>query len=198
MVLQHHNHFVYESYQKLIKHNISVYSVKTDAVTINSSDVEKVIEILSFQAGIGNWRVSKTKDIIYPTNNLEFVTNQEIPIMKLNINHLEVPDEYDSDAISKQLIDHKRVVVLGTLPGVGKSYACIQLENLGYNVLLVCPANELCKNNELAVTTHTFFSTGISEDVHMKKFDDAPYGVIVFDEIYLNDLSMLRKSENIH
>ena len=27
----------------------------------------------------------------------------------------------------------------------------------------------------------------------MKKFDDAPYGVIVFDEIYLNDLTMLRK-----
>jgi hypothetical protein len=88
------------------------------------------------------------------------------------------------------------VINLGELPGVGKSYNCKYLSTLGYNVLLICPTNELCKdneNNDLAITTNRFFGVSVSEEAKMKKFDDSPYDVIVFEEIYLNGLVILRK-----
>ena len=64
LVLQRHNYFMNKSYKKLKEQNITVYSVKTDAFTIKESDVEKAKELLNFEPGIGNWRLSKTEDII--------------------------------------------------------------------------------------------------------------------------------------
>jgi hypothetical protein len=184
LVLQRHNYFMNKSYKKLKEQNITVYSVKTDAFTIKESDVEKAKELLNFEPGIGNWRLSKTEDIIYPLTRLALKLNHEIPIKKLEIKHLDVPDEYDTEAICKQLIEHRRVINLCKFPGVGKSYACKHLDNIGYNVLLVCPTNELIKNNdELSITINTFFGVAVSDAVKMKKFDDSPYDVIVFDEI---------------
>ena len=126
----------------------------------------------------------------FPTQRLEMELNQEIPIKKLKINILDAPNEFDKDAIATQLINNKRVVVLGTLPGVGKSSACKHLETLGYNTILVCPSNELCNNmmDEWAITINTLFATGVNENAIMKKFDDEPYDVIIFDEIYKIDL----------
>ena len=196
LVLQRHNYFMNKSYKKLQEQNITVYSVKTDAFTIKESDVEKAKELLNFEPGIGNWRLSKTEDIIYPLTRLALKLNHEIPIKKLEVKHLDVPDEYDTEAICKQLIEHRRVINLGELPGVGKSYNCKYLSTLGYNVLLICPTNELCKdneNNDLAITTNRFFGVSVSEEAKMKKFDDSPYDVIVFEEIYLNGLVILRK-----
>ena len=52
----------------------------------------------------------------------------------------------------------------------------------------MCPSNELCKENikkgVVAVTANKFFSVGLSDDMKMNKFDDTPYTVVVFDEIY--------------
>ena len=51
--------------------------------------------------------------------------------------------------------------MLGELPGVGKSYACKQMENIGHNVLFVCPADEKCIQNGIqgifSVTANRFF-----------------------------------------
>ena len=44
----------------------------------------------------------------------------------------------------------------------------------------------------LAITTNTFFGVAVSEEAKMNKFDDSPYDVILFDEIYLNNLLFLR------
>ena len=51
------------------------------------------------------------------------------------INHLNIPDEFDTPAIAKQLIDNKHVCTFGDVPGVGKSHACKYLDTLGYNVV---------------------------------------------------------------
>jgi broad-specificity NMP kinase len=52
--------------------------------------------------------------------------------------------------------------MLGDRPGVGKSYACKQMEAFGHNVLFVCPTNDLCIDNVFnsgifAVTVNRFF-----------------------------------------
>ena len=47
----------------MIKNNIPVYSVKTNAFTILDSDLEKTKKILNFESGIGNRIVSKIEKI---------------------------------------------------------------------------------------------------------------------------------------
>ena len=86
-------------------------------------------------------------------NKLSFKENQEVEVKPLIVNHLEVPDEYDTNAICNQLVEHRRVILKADLPGCGKSYACKRLEDLGYNVLFVCPTNELCKKTTWAVAS---------------------------------------------
>ena len=87
--------------------------------------------------------------------------------------------------------------------GSGKTYACNFMEKLGHKVLFVCPTNKLVQNNEdSGCTLNQFFSVGMTEDEtkNMKRFDDSSYDVIVFDEIYFANITMLarikRYSEN--
>ena len=62
---------------------------------------------------------------------------------------------------------------------------------------MVAPSNELVKDilNDgiISVTVHRFFGCGITEESRSKPFDDSKFDVIVFDEIYLNDLHFLAK-----
>jgi hypothetical protein len=86
LLLQYHNYFIYKSYKKLSKNNIPVYSVKNDAFTIKEDDLQQCKELLNFDEGIGNWRLSKDKNIIYPTDDLTFKINNEIKVEPLKIN----------------------------------------------------------------------------------------------------------------
>ena len=64
-------------------------------------------------------------------------------------------------------------------------------------MLFVCPTNKLVQNNrENGVTLNQFFGVGMSEDggvTRISKFDDKPFDVIVFDEIYFASVRMLAK-----
>jgi hypothetical protein len=53
------------SYKKLRKNGVDVFTVKTDAFVIRSSDIEKATEVLEFDNGIGTWRKSKDSNIIF-------------------------------------------------------------------------------------------------------------------------------------
>ena len=129
--MQHHNLLIHQSFETLKDNNIKVYSVKTDALTLKASDIEKAKQLLHFDPGMGNWRISKEKNIMYPGRCLQLKQNV-IPIKPLIINHLNIPDEFDTPAIAKQLIDNKHVCIFGDVPGVGKSHAC------KYLVIMFC------------------------------------------------------------
>jgi hypothetical protein len=101
MILQNHNYFMYKSYQKLQKHNVKVYSVKTDAFTIKASDHHQAYSVLEFDEGFGTWRVSKKSNIIYPPNTWTKYDNLQLEIQPITINHLQTPDEYDNPHICK-------------------------------------------------------------------------------------------------
>jgi hypothetical protein len=197
LLLQNHNYFIFESHEKLKKYGVEVYSVKNDAFTIKAEDFEKATSLVKFEEGFGSWRLSKEEGIIYPTNKLTMKESHEVEVKPIVVNKLQVPDEFDTESICRQLVEHRRVILKAKLPGCGKSYACKRLEDLGHNVLFVCPTNELCKNNlddgVISVTVHTFFGCGISEDVKVSRFDDSRFDVVVFDEVYLCDLKFLTK-----
>jgi hypothetical protein len=66
LLLQNHNLRMYLNHQILTTNNINVYSVKTDAFTIDVNNIELAKSLLKFDNGMGSWRVSKTDDIAYP------------------------------------------------------------------------------------------------------------------------------------
>jgi hypothetical protein len=57
---------MYLNHQILNHNNINVYSVKTDAFTIDANNLELAKSLLNFDNGIGSWRLSQVKDIAYP------------------------------------------------------------------------------------------------------------------------------------
>jgi hypothetical protein len=63
-LMQNHNYFVYQSYEKLKKYGVDVFSVKNDAFTIKADDLEKAKSLLKYDDGLGSWRVSKETGII--------------------------------------------------------------------------------------------------------------------------------------
>jgi hypothetical protein len=52
------------NHQILTTNNINVYSVKTDAFTIDANKLELAKSLLKFNNNMGSWRVSKTDDIV--------------------------------------------------------------------------------------------------------------------------------------
>ena len=174
-----------------------MYSVKTDAFTSKASDHPQAYSVLEFDEGFGTWRVSKKSNIIYPPNTWTKYDNLQLEIQPITINHVQTPDEYDNPHICKLLIDNRRVLIKASVPGAGKSYSCKYLEKQGYNICMVAPSNELVKDilNDgiISVTVHRFFGCGITEESRSRPFDDSKFDVIVFGEIYLNDLPFLSK-----
>ncbi|MFM7985629.1 MAG: hypothetical protein ACKPKO_40590, partial [Candidatus Fonsibacter sp.] len=63
-LMQYHNLPVYETYNKLIK-NVDVFTVKTDAFVLRSSDLEKAYALIEFDNGFGTWRKSKDDNISF-------------------------------------------------------------------------------------------------------------------------------------
>ena len=65
LLLQHHNSKMYNDYKSRVNIGIEVFSVKTDAFTIKSSDLERAKACIAFNGDIGAWRCSKYEILIY-------------------------------------------------------------------------------------------------------------------------------------
>jgi hypothetical protein len=196
LLLQEHNFKMMNAYDRLVEANIKVVSVKTDCFTIPVECEAMARELLSFDQGIGTWRVSKTSDIIFPFEVLKQYQLEDITIEHIKTHELVIADEWNTDEMCEHFEQHKRVMVRAEYAGCGKSYACKALEARGHKVLFVCPTNKLAQNNkENGVTLNSFFGVGMTDDATQKmaKFDDSEYDVIVFDEIYFANIRMLAK-----
>ena len=54
LLMQHHNYYMNECHETLVKNCIQVATVKSDALTISEGDLEKAKHLLNFKIGIGN------------------------------------------------------------------------------------------------------------------------------------------------
>ena len=45
LLMQHHNFLIHQSFETLKENNIKVYSIKTDALTLKASDIEKAKQL---------------------------------------------------------------------------------------------------------------------------------------------------------
>ena len=196
LILQGHNFKLMQAYDGLTEANIKVVSAKKDCFTIPSGDEPLARTRLSFEEGIGSWRVSKTDDIIFPFDNLKCVELEDIEFSHLVTQELASTDEWKTDEMCDHFEQQRRVMVRAEFAGWGKSYACKAMEARGHKVLFVCPTNQLAQNNkENGVALNTFFAVGLTDDAtqRMNKFDDSKYDVLVFDEIYFANVRMLAK-----
>ena len=200
MLLQFHNFKMYETYNKLVENNIKVYRIKSDAICIHEDDLTRVKGnpnhfiksykegLLKFGDGIGEWKVSKSS-IHFPTDKYKFKYNKLIQIPVYTNEEIIPKNEWDTPAICDELKEKNPCMIKADLPGSGKSFIGKYFENMGYNVLFVCPTNHLNQNCECeGVTANKFFSIGVDENNdRMPVYDHSKFNVICFDEIYCND-----------
>ena len=205
MLLQYHNYAMYEAYNKLIAKGIKVYGVKSDAFTIHQDDLNKVRPnpnhfiksyregILDFESAIGNWRVS-TSRINYPTEKYKFKYNKLIQIPLQENEALDVIDEWDTEAVCKQIIPNSPCMIRAKFAGSGKSYIGQYLNKMGYNVLFVVPHNRLSQEIEgKATTLNMFFSIPVNKGDDLPCFDHSDFNVIFFDEIFMSNIYIYNK-----
>ena len=205
MLLQYHNYAMYEAYTKLEEKGVKVYSVKSDAFTIHQDDLNKVRPnpnhfiksyregILNFEDAIGNWRVS-TSHINYPTEKYKFKYNKLIQIPLQENEALDVVDEWDTEAVCKQIIPNSPCMIRAKFAGSGKSYIGQYLNKMGYNVLFVVPHNRLSQEIEgKATTLNMFFSIPVNKGDDLPCFDHSDFNVIFFDEIFMSNIYIYNK-----
>jgi len=199
LLMQGHNFKLMQAYDALASAGVKMYSVKTDCFTIPVEGEAKAREVLTFDQGIGSWRVSKREDIIFPFEALAPAKLDDINFKHLETQTLGVNDEWDVNEMCDHFEKHRRVMVRADYAGCGKSYACKAMEARGHKVLFVCPTNKLAQNNlQNGVTLNMFFGIGMTDaetnkPVTFAKFDDSDYDTIVFDEIYFANIHMLSK-----
>ena len=222
LLLQYHNFAMYEAYTKLEAKGVKVYSVKSDAFTIHQDDLSKVKPnpnhfiksyregILDFESAIGNWRLSRggvpppcdnptplrlsTSRINYPTEKYKFKYNKLIQIPLQENEALDVIDEWDTEAVCKQIIPNSPCMIRAKFAGSGKSYIGQYLNKMGYNVLFVVPHNRLSQEIEgKATTLNMFFSIPVNKGDDLPCFDHSDFNVIFFDEIFMSNIYIYNK-----
>ena len=205
LLLQYHNFAMYEAYTKLEEKGVKVYGVKSDAFTIHQDDLYRVVPkpnhfiksyregILNFEDAIGNWRVSTTR-INYPTEKYKFKYNKLIQIPLQENEALDVIDEWDTEAVCKQIIPNSPCMIRAKFAGSGKSYIGQYLNKMGYNVLFVVPHNRLSQEIEgKATTLNMFFSIPVHKGDDLPCFDHSAFNVIFFDEIFMSNIYIYNK-----
>ena len=76
LLMQHHNFYMSRSCDLLKENGVDVYTVKTDALTIPQSQVERAKEVLNWDEGIGSWRLNRTEDMKFPQEDALLVLKE--------------------------------------------------------------------------------------------------------------------------
>ena len=72
-----------QAYDLLADVGVQVFSVKTDCFVLKAQDEAKARKLLTFDKGIGSWRVSKTEDLIFPFEELKVKESPDLPVKLL-------------------------------------------------------------------------------------------------------------------
>ena len=194
LLLQYHNFKMYQDYLKLVDNNVDVWSVKTDAFVIRREHLRRAKNAIDFNEEIGGWRHEKGKKPLEPSGKLEQKPNELAPIPIYKNETINVKDEWNTEAIAKDVIKHNPLMIRSKYAGGGKSHIAKYFSKLGYKTLFVVPQNSLSQNiDDDAVTTNKFFAVPVGDGEKLPEFDHSEYNVVVFDEIFMNGLHMLNR-----
>ena len=187
LILQHDNFDMNEAYETLMRDNVMVYSVKTDAFVIDKCNLGKARDVLKFGSEIGDWRWSDKFN--FPSKAFCKQPSILCDITEYENKTGDVKDEWNTDEIiDEHILNSKRLMIRAEFAGSGKSYICKHLKTRNYRVLFVVHSNELGQQCGCEWTTiNKFFGISFGDE-RLTKFDYSVYDVIVFDEIYFHNV----------
>ena len=91
--------------------------------------------------------VDNGKPFVAPTDNYEMKPNELVEIPTYESERVTVEDEWDTQAICKQIVEQNPVIIKAKYAGSGKSYIGEYMKNLSYNAV--------CVSNQPTATKHT-------------------------------------------
>ena len=111
LLLQSHNYDMYDAYTTLTKHNIEIFSVKSDAFVINKNHLTKAMKLIAFNNQVGGWRAETDKEINFRTEPYKYRLNMKHDIPIFNNNRLNIADEWNTEAICHQIIENNPCMI---------------------------------------------------------------------------------------
>ena len=188
--------FMFNLYNKVIAAGIKPKGIKTDAILVFESkeELEKHFTFNPDEIGGLKFETGKT------CNDTPVVqrSNYVFDIPQVQINKLEMKNEYDINDFTTIFDNHNRVLIKGLYPGVGKSYAVINYKG-NHKILFVTPFNKLAQQTRIkgcdAITMNMLLGYyGDGKDyIKTVQYDVSQYDCICFDEILINPPHILQK-----
>ena len=210
------NHFIYTNqrlknlllYRQIINNGLRCFGIKTDSLFVDATD-EQLNKIFTFNDKIGGLKIENNKCL--SNKEVEMKDNIYTEIEKKNNNVFYIESEQnffnDVDSYNNEIKDilqnNNNIVIFGTFPGCGKSYAS---QLCSSKALYVTPYNQLCQElaikGHTAITLHSLMGLNITgKSTKRKHFDVSEYDTIVFEEILLYNpklLSSIHRFMNLH
>jgi hypothetical protein len=163
--------------------------IRTDSLLFKSKYEKIIKKNFDMRDMIGSYKIEYNKEM--PMTLLEKFESPYPDTVEIMRKTHDIKDEWDTKEINKVISDNKKMLILGDLPGVGKTTAARNYESK--SKLFVCPYNKLClsmkKVNLDSITLCKLLGLGIGEfePKQTKKisFNVAAYDTIIFDEIFL-------------
>lgn len=184
-------------YTRAVKAGLTPVAVKTDCVLVDNTMSEARKAGFSFNNVIGGLKWEKNKFV--HGNKLSVKINALVEPLKAEVRKLKVIDEWKTDEFTEIFDKYDRVIVTGSLPGVGKSHSVKEYQKTGKRVLFVCPFNKLCqsvkKDGLKAITSHKLLNDYADRNAYAKgkQFDVSEYDAICFDEVFMYSDTRLKK-----
>ena len=169
-------------------------AVKTDALVF--AGLEPAVEKEHTFAGIGRWGVSsELKRLPSGAPSRRKSTFVPAATASVAITAVRVADEFDGAEVGALLDANNFLLLLGDLPGVGKTEApkrhCPKA-----TTLFVVPANKLkadiAKQGHAAVTLHALLGVRVDGE-GVAPMDISRYTTVVFDEVFSHPVAMLAR-----
>ena len=172
LLFQHHNFKMHTDYTKPTENHVGVWSVKADASVIRREHLRRAKNLIEFSDRIGGWRHEKSKNIAGPTEQWTPKKNELIPIPVISNETRPMENEWDTESIAKDIVNHNPIMIRSQHAGGGKSHIAKHFCKLGCNTLFVVPQNSLSQNiNDDAVTTNKFFAIPVGDGEKLPEFD---------------------------
>ena len=185
----------YQTYIKLRKVGIKGVGIQTDSILFEKKYENVVKQLFDFTDKIGCYKIEYGKEL---RGELIQRINNKIPVIdtiKCKIHTIE--NERDKQEINNKINNCDSMLILGALPGVGKTTTACNYECK--KKLFVCPYNKLCqelrKKNIDAITLNMLLGIGFNDEINKKSinYDVSSYDCIIFDEIFLYTPKNLKK-----
>ena len=170
-----------------------IIHVLTTQIKTSEPEIETIKELV-FDNSIGGIKFEDNKFLI--NKKIEMIENTLIQIEQPPVNVITLKNEYDLEEIKQVLQTNDKTLILGTLPGTGKTTSA---KNCGYKLLFVTPFNklsqELRKDGYESVTLHRLLGMGITDEQTktMSAMVVSEYEAICFDEIMLYNVNHLAR-----